>query len=185
MLSQCDQPVGFVTDNTDCDDGNSDINPQTVWYSDTDADGFGDPESFSIGCQQPTGFVRDGTDNCPLAYNPDQGDDDSDGVGTACDNCPDEHNPDQTDSDADGVGDACETCCTGPSRGNIDGSLDNLVTMGDMTVMIDHLFISFAPLACVDEANVDVSSDGLVTMGDLTVLIDHLFITFEPLPPCP
>ncbi len=77
------------------------------------------------------------------------------------------------------------TCCTGPSRGNVDGSVDNLVTMGDLTVLIDHLFISLEPLACIDEGNVDLSADDLVTMGDLTVLIDHLFIDLNPLPACP
>ncbi len=76
-------------------------------------------------------------------------------------------------------------CCTGPSVGNVDGSADNLVTMGDLTTMIDHLFISLTPLECVEEGNVDMSVDGLVTMGDLTVLIDHLFISLDPLPPCP
>ncbi len=76
-------------------------------------------------------------------------------------------------------------CCTGPSVGNVDGSVDNLVTMGDLTVLIDHLFISLTPVACVDEANVDSSLDGLVTMGDLTVLIDHLFISLNPLSACP
>ncbi len=76
-------------------------------------------------------------------------------------------------------------CCTGPSVGNVDGSPDNLVTMGDLTVLIDHLFISLGPLACVTEGNVDMSGDGLVTMGDLTVLIDHLFISLNPLSACP
>ena len=77
------------------------------------------------------------------------------------------------------------TCCTGPSRGNVDGSPDNLVTMGDLTVLIDHLFISLDPLDCIDEGNVDLSADDLVTMGDLTVLINHLFIDLDPLPACP
>ncbi len=77
------------------------------------------------------------------------------------------------------------TCCTGPSVGNVDASPDNMVTMGDLTVLIDHLFISLMPIACVDEGNVDMSPDGLVTMGDLTVLIDALFISLDPLPPCP
>jgi PKD repeat protein len=77
------------------------------------------------------------------------------------------------------------TCCFGPSVGNVDGSLDYLVTMSDLTVLIDHLFITLTPLACVDAGNVDLSTDELVTMSDLTVLIDHLFITLAPLPPCP
>ncbi len=76
-------------------------------------------------------------------------------------------------------------CCTGPSVGNVDESVDNLVTMGDLTRLIDHLFITLEPLACVTEGNVDMSADGLVTMGDLTALIDHLFINLNPLPTCP
>jgi PKD repeat protein len=77
------------------------------------------------------------------------------------------------------------TCCTGPSRGNVDMSTDNLITMSDLTVMIDHLFITLAALPCDDAANVDLSPDKLITMSDMTVLIDHLFITLAPLSPCP
>ncbi len=76
------------------------------------------------------------------------------------------------------------TCCRGASRGNVDGSLDYLVTMSDLTVLIDHLFISLTPLACIDEGDVDGGVPGEVTMSDLTLLIDHLFISQNPLPPC-
>jgi uncharacterized protein (TIGR02145 family) len=76
-------------------------------------------------------------------------------------------------------------CCTSVGMGNVDGSSDGLVTMGDLTVLIDHLFISLTPLACPEAGNVDQSTDGLITMGDLTVMIDHLFITLAPLPECP
>ncbi len=76
-------------------------------------------------------------------------------------------------------------CCSGPSVGNVDGSVDELVTMNDLTVLIDHLFISMDPLVCPAEGNTDLSADELVTMSDLTVLIDHLFISLDPLPPCP
>jgi hypothetical protein len=74
-------------------------------------------------------------------------------------------------------------CCV--TMGNVDRSIDGLVTMGDLTVLIDHLYISLAPLVCNEEGNTDLSTDGLVTMGDLTVLIDHLYISLAPLPPCP
>lgn len=78
-----------------------------------------------------------------------------------------------------------EGCCSGPSVGNVDGSADNLITMGDVVTLISHMFITLDPLTCVEEGNVDLSADGLVSMGDLTVLIDHLFISLTPLPPCP
>jgi hypothetical protein len=47
-------------------------------------------------------------DNCPAVNNPDQADDDLDGIGDACDNCPTNANPDQTDTDGDGLGNSCD-----------------------------------------------------------------------------
>jgi hypothetical protein len=78
----------------------------------------------------------------------------------------------------------CLSCCTCPTMGNLDESTDCFVGMGDLTVLIDHLFITLNPLTCPDAANMDLSPDGFVGMGDLTVLIDHLFITLAPLHPC-
>ena len=78
-------------------------------------------------------------------------------------------------------------CCVG-LRGNLDGSPDEEVTLGDLTVMIDHLFISLDDLACWEEGNLDESLPegvGSVTLGDFTVLIDNLFISLEDPPPCP
>jgi hypothetical protein len=49
-----------------------------------------------------------GVDNCPVDYNPDQDDQDQDGVGDVCDNCPTTFNPAQNDADGNGTGDACE-----------------------------------------------------------------------------
>ncbi len=58
--------------------------------------------------------------------------------------------------------------------GDIDGSF--LVTMGDLTVLIDMLFISLEqPDYLVWRAYLD--GDFLCTMGDLTRLIQYLFIT--------
>ncbi len=80
-------------------------------------------------------------------------------------------------------------CCVGSSVGNMD-MVPGTVDMGDLTVLIDHLFISLRPLVCVEEGDVDLSGQPSplpedVDMGDLTVLIDHLFISLDPLPACP
>ncbi len=73
------------------------------------------------------------------------------------------------------------SCCVG-NVGNVDCGVDDQVTMADLTVLIDHLFISLDPLCCLPEADLDHTFD--VTMSDLTVLIDHLFISLDPLGPC-
>lgn len=59
-------------------------------------------------------------DNCPSIANPDQKDDNNNGIGNACedtdgdgifdvkDNCPGVYNPDQKDTDGDGIGNLCD-----------------------------------------------------------------------------
>ncbi len=89
----------------------------------------------------------------------------------------------------DGSVDPPHGCCVGTSVGNMD-CVAGVVDMGDLTILIDHLFISLDPLCCVDEGDVDLSGQpeplpADVDMGDLTVLIDHLFISLNPLPACP
>lgn len=79
------------------------------------------------------------------------------------------------------------SCCIG-QRGNVDNSSDEQPTLGDLTAMIDHLFISLAPPVCVEEGNLDGSvpeGPGSITLGDLTIMIDHLFISLAPLSACP
>ena len=171
--------------------------------ADADDDGVGDVCDHCTDCDHD-GFAEPGypastceSDNCPLTSNPDQADADGDGIGDACDectdpdhdgyaspgyaasscpvdNCPEDYNPGQEDADLDGLGDAC--CCWGNTVGNIDNSANGEVTIGDLTVLIDHLFVSFQPVGCKIAANVDGDPETNLTLGDLTVLIDHLFV---------
>ncbi len=60
-----------------------------------------------------------------------------------------------------------------------DMDYDHMSSMGDLTLMIDHLFISLTPLDPMITGDLD--GDCTVTMGDLTILIDHLFISLNPL----
>ena len=62
------------------------------------------------------------------------------------------------------------------------GSPDGEVSLGDMTVLIDYLFVSFQQSWDPPErANVDCSAGGEIGLGDLTVIIDHLFVSFAPI----
>jgi len=82
----CDQPSGFVADDTDCSDSSATIYPgaaeycngsdddcdgttddddavdATTWYLDADSDGYGGSLYDVVACDQPTGFVADTTD---------------------------------------------------------------------------------------------------------------------------
>ncbi|UCC45079.1 MAG: hypothetical protein JSU65_03940, partial [Candidatus Zixiibacteriota bacterium] len=74
-------------------------------------------------------------------------------------------------------------CCVGLT-GNVDNDVDDICDIGDLTALIDYMFISFTPPVCMEEANTDGDIDGIVDMGDLTTLIDFLFITFTPPAAC-
>ncbi|MEO7174825.1 MAG: MopE-related protein, partial [Saprospiraceae bacterium] len=87
-IDACTAPEGYVSDNTDCDDGNAAVNPgatevcngidddcdgltddsdpgivgQTTYYADADGDGYGDEEVSVQSCNLPEGYVTDDTD---------------------------------------------------------------------------------------------------------------------------
>ncbi len=63
--------------------------------------------------------------------------------------------------------------------GDVDYS--HSTDIGDLTMLVDHLFISFDPILPLKLA--DLNGDCSVDIGDLTVLVDHLFISFAPLVP--
>ena len=185
----CDNCSEIASDNlSDTDlDGTGDMcDPCT----DTDGDGFGNPGFAANTCP---------LDNCPDYSNPDQTDSDGDGIGNTCDNCFFTENPDQLDSNGDcpappytsdlRCGDACPGCCVGRvGDANGEGEYPDEVTLGDIMLMVDVLFISndCTKFACPDEADVNQSGGpnppqesclNYVTLGDIMTLVDFLFIT--------
>lgn len=52
LIMACEQPTGYVLDNSDCNDLDALINPNTAWYLDSDDDGF--YVSSVVQCEQPS-----------------------------------------------------------------------------------------------------------------------------------
>jgi len=110
-LLSCTLPAGYSTNNTDCDDSNAQINPNTIWFLDGDQDGFGNPNNTVISCLTPPGAVLNGDD---------------------CDDTNNQLNLVDmyyVDADGDGFGDEAtgvETCAQPANTVNIGGDCDDL-----------------------------------------------------------
>ena len=132
-ILDCEPGAGWVDDDADCDDANSDIHPDatevcdeldndcdglvdddddsvtgtTTWYSDGDGDGYGDDSSTSTACTAPSGTVAYGgdCDDADPAYNP--GASEADCTDPADYNC--DGSTGYADDDGDGWA-ACEDC---------------------------------------------------------------------------
>ncbi len=182
-----------------------------IYKMHSDSDGIVDAEDNCPTINNPlqedgdSDGVGDACDNCLGVDNPDQANQDDDEFGDACDacpadpendidsdavcgdidNCPNIANPDQTDQDGDGIGDAC--CCglfSGGYTGNANCSDDGKITLSDITVMIDRVYVSKEKLCCDMSGNVNQSQDGNITLSDITLVIDHVYISKAPTTPC-
>ena len=91
--------------------------------------------------------IEDDFDNCPFAFNPDQGDGDGDARGDGCDNCVAISNFDLSDVDADGQGDLCDGDSDNdgvPNFNNAGQVVDNCLTVpnpdqGNADTVVDTL----------------------------------------------
>ncbi len=68
--------------------------------------------------------------------------------------------------------------------GNANCSTDGLRTLSDITRLIDHVYVSKAPLCCEGEGNTNGSVDGKITLSDITRLIDNVYISKEKTAAC-
>jgi len=69
--------------------------------------------------------------------------------------------------------------------GNVNCDYRDEVTLADLMLLIDHLFINYTRLPNRWEANCNGDAAGEITLGDVSALIDYFFITQTDLPYCP
>jgi hypothetical protein len=136
QVELCEQPSGYVADDSDCNDGNGGIHPgaaercgvtdedcdpstgdeaasdKRTWYDDSDEDGFGDPAEPMEACDMPPGAVADNTDcDDGLDFMHPGADELCNGLDDDCDAETSDDDGTQTvpwfiDADEDGYGDA-------------------------------------------------------------------------------
>jgi hypothetical protein len=144
----CDQPTGYVTDDSDCDDtdpavspaaaeicdsidndcdgdiddGDSGVTGQSTWYMDYDGDSYGDASRSTAACDQPSGYVADDSDcdDTDAAIKP--------GATEVCDGA---------DNDCDGDVDDDDASVTGQSTWYLDADGDGY---GDATDLVVSCF---------------------------------------------
>lgn len=83
------------------------------------------------------------------------------------------------------------SCCQG-RVGDVNGSGEDEPTIGDISAIIDHLFVTETPLWCPAEADINQSGgedpqqgqSGDITIGDLSLLIEYMFLETGSLPDC-
>jgi hypothetical protein len=75
-------------------------------------------------------------------------------------------------------------CCIG-NRGNVDGDINDVVNILDLTYLINRLFRGGPLPPCPEEANLDGDQNNQITVLDLTFLVDRLFRGGPAPGPCP
>jgi hypothetical protein len=73
------------------------------------------------------------------------------------------------------------SCCVGETG---DLNSDGNRTLTDLTQLVNFLFVTFVPPACMPAANTNGDAACAVTLTDLTRLVNKLFVTFVPCQPC-
>lgn len=139
-IVNCVPPVGYVTNNTDCNDADSTEFPGATWVLDNDNDGFGATGSTVISCTQPNGYI---SSLAPVDCN-----DANAAIGAAITY--------YQDADLDGFGNAAitQTACTAPT-----GYVTNNTDCDDANALVGGANTTFYA-----DADNDTYGDATVTM---------------------
>ncbi len=78
--------------------------------------------------------------------------------------------------------DPCGCCVDITGNVNCDPAED--IDISDLTLLVNHLFVTFEALCCPEEANIDGDPLGGIDISDLTALVNFLFVP-PNVPPFP
>jgi large repetitive protein len=185
LRTACTCPSGYVSDSSDCDDGDSGTYPGATeicdgvdndcdgavddspigvatWYPDSDGDGYGDPSSSVDSCTAPSGWVADNSDcdDSDAADHPGATETVGNGDDEDCDGIELCYEDDDNDGFLDTTGDtrsSSDSDCTDAYEG----------TNTDPTTDCDDSSASIRPTASEVVADgVDQNCDGLETCYD-------------------
>ncbi len=168
----CEQPAGYVTENTDCNDSDVNEHPDQTWYKDADGDLYSDGTTDTASCARPVGYktvaeLTSATGDCndnEASINP-AAQEDCDGVDNNCDSQIDEgvQTTYYADTDSDGYGDPNNTVldCALPSGYVTDNTdcddTDNTVNPGETEIVGNGKDDDCNPLTPDDVSVTDIS----------------------------
>ncbi len=66
-----------------------------------------------------------------------------------------------------------QTGCCIADRGNVDGSPDDAIDIGDLVFLVNYMFNDGAIPVCAEEADID--GNGAQDIGDLVTLVNYMF----------
>jgi len=172
-LSACSQPIGFVTDDTDCDDTDPSVNPGATEVSCNGVDDDCNPGTLDAQDQDNDGVTDcagDCDDTDPAIYpgNPE-----------ICDG---------KDNDCNSVIDDGGVCCACDCHGD-PANCEGLVNVFDVVACVDEAFRN-GPSVIDPNVNCPASSDndvapvggcnGVVNVFDVVAMVDVAFRNADP-----